>query len=156
MKTKIFIVMLFLLMGGTALRAQNKEADTEKAIAMLKEFYTVYDDASDGKGNIFEKYLSKELFLKVFEVSPDYQDDSLGYDPFIQAQDYEGAAINRSLKITSLGKDKYRVCFLLSDWAKKATCVDYQLKKDNQGNYMITNILSDKNFYNPKKQNKKR
>ena len=50
--------MLFLLMGGTALRAQNKEADTEKAIAMLKEFYTVYDDASDGKSNIFEKYLS--------------------------------------------------------------------------------------------------
>ncbi|WP_454996672.1 hypothetical protein [Capnocytophaga leadbetteri] len=156
MKIKIFIIMLFLLMGGTALRAQNKEADTEKAIAMLKEFYTVYDDASDGKSNIFEKYLSKELFLKVFEVSPDYQDDSLGYDPFIQAQDYEGAAINRSLKITSLGKDKYRVCFLLSDWAKKVTCVDYQLKKDNQGNYMITNILSDKNFYNPKKQNKKK
>ena len=144
-------------MGGTALRAQNKEADTEKAIAMLKEFYAVaYDDASDGKSNIFEKYLSKELFLKVFEVSPDYEDNSLGYDPFIQAQDYEGAAINRSLKITSLGKDKYRVCFLLSDWAKKATCVDYQLKKDNQGNYMITNILSDNNFYNPKKQNKKR
>ncbi len=156
MKTKIFIIMLFLLMGGTALRAQNKEADTEKAIAMLKEFYTVYDDASDGKSNIFEKYLSKELFLKVFEVSPDYEDNSLGYDPFIQAQDYEGAAINRSLKITSLGKDKYRACFLLSDWAKKATCVDYQLKKDNQGNYMITNILSDKNFYNPKKQNKKK
>ena len=143
-------------MGGTALRAQNKEADTEKAIAMLKEFYTVYDDASDGKSNIFEKYLSKELFLKVFEVSPDYEDNSLGYDPFRQAQDYEGAAINRSLKITSLGKDRYRVCFLLSDWAKKATCVDYQLKKDNQGNYMITNILSDKNFYNPKKQNKKK
>lgn len=156
MKTKIFIIMLFLLMGGTALKAQNKEADTEKAIAMLKEFYTVYDDTSDGKSNIFEKYLSKELFLKVFEVSPDYEDDSLGYDPFIQAQDYEGAAINRSLKITSLGKDKYRVCFLLSDWEKKATCVDYQLKKDNQGNYMITNILSDKNFYNPKKQNKKK
>ena len=156
MKTKIFIIMLFLLMGGTALRAQNKEADTEKAIAMLKEFYTVYDDASDGKSNIFEKYLSKELFLKVFEVSPDYEDNSLGYDPFIQAQDYEGAAINRSLKITSLGKDKYRACFLLSDWAKKATCVDYQLKKDNQGNYIITNILSDKNFYNPKKQNKKK
>ena len=156
MKTKIIIIMLFLLMGGTALRAQNKEADTEKAIAMLKEFYTVYDDASDGKSNIFEKYLSKELFLKVFEVSPDYEDNSLGYDPFIQAQDYEGAAINRSLKITSLGKDRYRVCFLLSDWAKKATCVDYQLKKDNQGNYMITNILSDKNFYNPKKQNKKK
>ena len=58
--------------------------------------------------------------------------------------------------MTSLGKDKYRVCFLLSDWAKKATCVDYQLKKDNQGNYMITNILSDSNFYNPKKQNKKK
>ena len=156
MKMKKIIVILFLLIGGTALRAQNKEADTEKAIAMLKEFYTVYDDASDGKSNIFEKYLSKELFLKVFEVSPDNEDDSLGYDPFIQAQDYEGAAINRSLKITSLGKDKYRACFLLSDWAKKATCVDYQLKKDNQGNYMITNILSDKNFYNPKKQNKKR
>jgi hypothetical protein len=48
------------------------------------------------------------------------------------------------------------VCFLLSDWAKKVTCVDYQLKKDNQGNYMITNILSDKNFYNPKKQDKKK
>ena len=140
-------------MGGTALRAQNKEADTEKAIAMLKEFYTVYDDASDGKSNIFEKYLSKELFLKVFEVSPDYQDDSLGYDPFIQAQDYEAKTLNRSLKITSLGNDRYRVCFLLSDWEKKKTCVDYQLKKNNKGKYMITNILSDKNFYiEPKKK----
>lgn len=141
-------------MGGTALRAQNKEADTEKAIAMLKEFYAVaYDDASDGKSNIFEKYLSKELFLKVFEVSPDYQDDSLGYDPFIQAQDYEAKTLNRSLKITSLGNDRYRVCFLLSDWEKKKTCVDYQLKKNNKGKYMITNILSDKNFYiEPKKK----
>ena len=144
--------MLFLLMGGTALRAQNKEADTEKAIAMLKEFYTVYDDASDWKSNIFEKYLSKELFLKVFEVSPDNEDDSLGYDPFIQAQDYEAKTLNRSLKITSLGNDRYRVCFLLSDWEKKKTCVDYQLKKNNKGKYMITNILSDKNFYiKPKK-----
>ena len=153
MKTKIFIIMLFLLMGGTALKAQNKEADTEKAIAMLKEFYTVYDDTSDGKSNIFEKYLSKELFLKVFEVSPDYEDDSLGYDPFIQAQDYEAKTLNRSLKITSLGNDRYRVCFLLSDWEKKKTCVDYQLKKNNKGKYMITNILSDKNFYiEPKKK----
>ena len=140
-------------MGGPALRAQNKEADTEKAIAMLKEFYTVYDDASDGKSSIFEKYLSKELFLKVFEVSPDYEDDSLGYDPFIQAQDYEAKTLNRSLKITSLGNDRYRVCFLLSDWEKKKTCVDYQLKKNNKGKYMITNILSDKNFYiEPKKK----
>jgi len=72
MKMKKIIVILFLLIGGTALRAQNKEVDTEKAIAMLKEFYAVaYDDDADWKSNIFEKYLSKELFLKVFEVSPD-------------------------------------------------------------------------------------
>ena len=141
-------------MGGTALRAQNKEADTEKAIATLKEFYKVIYDDNSWKEEQFLKYVSKELFNKVFP--PSREDNSPEYDPFIQAQDYEGAAINRSLKITSLGKDKYRVCFLLSDWEKKATCVDYQLKKDSQGNYMITNILSDKNFYNPKKQNKKR
>ena len=144
--------MLFLLMGGTALRAQNKEADTEKAIATLKEFYKVIYDDNSWKEEQFLKYVSKELFNKVFPPSPIGEDDSPGYDPFIQAQDYEAKTLNRSLKITSLGNDRYRVCFLLSDWEKKKTCVDYQLKKNNKGKYMITNILSDKNFYiKPKK-----
>ena len=154
MKAKIFITTLFFLIGATVLKAQNESSDTQKAITTLKEFYKVIYDDKGWKEEQFLKYVSKELFNKVF--SPSREDNSPEYDPFIQAQDYEGAAINRSLKITSLGKDKYRACFLLSDWAKKATCVDYQLKKDNQGNYMITNILSDKNFYNPKKQNKKK
>ena len=139
-------------MGGTALRAQNKEADTEKAIATLKEFYKVIYDDNSWKEEQFLKYVSKELFNKVFPPSPIGEDDSPGYDPFIQAQDYEAKTLNRSLKITSLGNDRYRVCFLLSDWEKKKTCVDYQLKKNNKGKYMITNILSDKNFYiKPKK-----
>ena len=154
MKTKFFITTLLFLIGGLCLKAQTNDTDTQKAIATLKEFYKVIYDDKGWKEEQFLKYVSKELFNKVF--SPSREDNSPEYDPFIQAQDYEGAAINRSLKITSLGKDKYRVCFLLSDWAKKATCVDYQLKKDSQGNYMITNILSDKNFYNPKKQNKKK
>ena len=124
MKTKILIIMLFLLMGGTALRAQNKEADTEKAIATLKEFYKVIYDDNSWKEEQFLKYVSKELFNKVF--SPSREDNSPEYDPFIQAQDYEAKTLNRSLKITSLGNDRYRVCFLLSDWEKKKTCVDYQ------------------------------
>ena len=151
---KIFITTLLFLMGGVALRAQTNDTDTQKAIATLKEFYKVIYDDNSWKEEQFLKYVSKELFNKVF--SPSREDNSPEYDPFIQAQDYEAKTLNRSLKITSLGNDRYRVCFLLSDWEKKKTCVDYQLKKDNQGNYMITNILSDNNFYNPKKQNKKR
>ena len=52
-----------------------------------------------------------------------------------------------------VSKELFNKCFLLSDWEKKKTCVDYQLKKNNKGKYMITNILSDKNFYiEPKKK----
>ena len=118
----------------------------------MKEFYKVIYDDNSWKEEQFLKYVSKELFNKVFPPSPPGEDNSPGYDPFIQAQDYEAKTLNRSLKITSLGNDRYRVCFLLSDWEKKKTCVDYQLKKNNKGKYMITNILSDKNFYiRPKK-----
>ena len=137
----------------TVLKAQNESSDTQKAIATLKDFYKViYDDNLGRKEEQFLKYVSKELFNKVFPPSPIGEDDSPGYDPFIQAQDYEAKTLNRSLKITSLGNDRYRVCFLLSDWEKKKTCIDYQLKKNNKRKYMITNILSDKNFYiKPKK-----
>ena len=152
MKAKIFITTLFFLIGATVLKAQNESSDTQKAIATLKEFYKViYDDNLGRKEEQFLKYVSKELFNKVF--SPSREDNSPEYDPFIQAQDYEAKTLNRSLKITSLGNDRYRVCFLLSDWEKKKTCVDYQLKKNSKGKYMITNILSDKNFYiEPKKK----
>ena len=154
MKAKIFITTLFFLIGATVLKAQNESSDTQKAIATLKEFYKViYDDNLGSEEEQFLKYVSKELFNKVFPPSPPGEDNSPGYDPFIQAQDYEAKTLNRSLKITSLGNDRYRVCFLLSDWEKKKTCVDYQLKKNNKGKYMITNILSDKNFYiEPKKK----
>ena len=154
MKTKNVIIILFFLIGTIVLKAQNESSDTQKAIATLKEFYrVVYDDNLGRKEEQFLKYVSKELFNKVFPSSTIGEDDSPGYDPFIQAQDYEAKTLNRSLKITSLGNDRYRVCFLLSDWEKKKTCVDYQLKKNNKGKYMITNILSDKNFYiEPKKK----
>ena len=154
MKTKFFITTLLFLLGGLCLKAQTNDTDTQKAIATLKEFYKViYDEVLDTKEPLFKKYISKELFLRVFPPSPPGEDNSPGYDPFIQAQDYEAKTLNRSLKITSLGNDRYRVCFLLSDWEKKKTCVDYQLKKNNKGKYMITNILSDKNFYiEPKKK----
>jgi len=150
MKTKFFITTLLFLIGGLCLKAQTNDTDTQKAIATLKEFYKVIYDDKGWKEEQFLKYVSKELFNKVFP--PSREDNSPEYDPFIQAQDYEAKTLNRSLKITSLGNDRYRVCFLLSDWEKKKTCVDYQLKKNNKGKYMITNILSDKNFYiKPKK-----
>ena len=150
MKTKFFITTLLFLIGGLCLKAQTNDTDTQKAIATLKEFYKVIYDDKGWKEEQFLKYVSKELFNKVF--SPSREDNSPEYDPFIQAQDYEAKTLNRSLKITFLGNDRYRVCFLLSDWEKKKTCVDYQLKKNNKGKYMITNILSDKNFYiKPKK-----
>ena len=152
MKTKFFITTLLFLIGGLCLKAQTNDTDTQKAIATLKEFYKVIYDDKGWKEEQFLKYVSKELFNKVFPPSPPGEDNSPGYDPFIQAQDYEAKTLNRSLKITFLGNDRYRVCFLLSDWEKKKTCVDYQLKKNNKGKYMITNILSDKNFYiKPKK-----
>ena len=153
MKTKFFITTLLFLIGGLCLKAQTNDTDTQKAIATLKEFYKVIYDDNSWKEEQFLKYVSKELFNKVFPPSPPGEDNSPGYDPFIQAQDYEAKTLNRGLKITSLGNDRYRVCFLLSDWEKKKTCVDYQLKKNNKGKYMITNILSDKNFYiEPKKK----
>ena len=153
MKTKFFITTLLFLIGGLCLKAQTNDTDTQKAIATLKEFYKVIYDDNSWKEEQFLKYVSKELFNKVFPPSPPGEDNSPGYDPFIQAQDYEAKTLNRSLNITSLGNDRYRVCFLLSDWEKKKTCVDYQLKKNNKGKYMITNILSDKNFYIRPKRN---
>ncbi|WP_454982360.1 hypothetical protein [Capnocytophaga granulosa] len=82
---KIFITTLLFLMGGVALRAQTNDTDTQKAIATLKEFYKViYDEVLDDKEPLFKKYLSKELFLKVFPPSPPGEDNSPGYDPFIQ------------------------------------------------------------------------
>ncbi|WP_460485786.1 YqhG/Tai3 family protein [Capnocytophaga sp. HP1101] len=146
MKTRFFIIGLFLITYTQA------SAQTQKAITTLKEFYTVvYDDALDSKENLFQKYVSKELLNNVFP--PSREDASPGYDPFIQAQDYDAKSIHRSLSITPLGDEKYRVCFLLSNWEKKRTCVEYQLKKNSQGNYIIANILSDKNFYiKPKKK----
>lgn len=154
MKTKFFITTLLFLIGGLCLKAQTNDTDTQKAIATLKEFYKViYDEVLDTKEPLFKKYISKELFLRVFPSSPPGEDNSPGYDPFIQGQDYEAKILNNSLKISSLGNDKYRVCFFRFDGEKKKTCVDYQLKKNSKGEYMITNILSDDNFYiEPKKK----
>ena len=127
MKAKIFITTLFFLIGATVLKAQNESSDTQKAIATLKEFYKViYDDNLGRKEEQFLKYVSKELFNKVFP--PSREDNSPEYDPFIQAQDYEAKTLNRSLKITSLGNDRYRVCFLLSDWEKEKNLCRLSIK----------------------------
>ncbi len=151
---KIFITTLLFLMGGVALRAQTNDTDTQKAIATLKEFYKViYDEVLDDKEPLFKKYLSKELFLKVFPPSPPGEDYSPGYDPFIQGQDYEAKTLNNSLKITHIESNIYKVCFIQFSEDKKKTCVDLELKKNSQGKYMITNILSDKNFYIKPKRN---
>ncbi|EGD33287.1 MULTISPECIES: DUF3828 domain-containing protein [unclassified Capnocytophaga] len=154
MKTKFFIITLLFLMGITMLKAQNKDNDTQKAIVTLKEFYKViYDEVLDDKEPLFKKYLSKELYHKVFPPSPPGEDNSPGYDPFIQGQDYEAKTLNNSLKITHIEGNIYKVCFVLFSEDKKKTCVDLQLKKNGQGKYMITNILSDKNFYIKPKRN---
>ena len=154
MKAKIFITTLFFLIGATVLKAQNESSDTQKAIATLKEFYKViYDDNLGRKEEQFLKYVSKELFNKVFPPSPPGEDNSPGYDPFIQGQDYEAKTLNNSLKITHIEGNIYKVCFIQFSEDKKKTCVDLQLKKNSQGKYMITNILSDKNFYIKPKRN---
>ena len=154
MKAKIFITTLFFLIGATVLKAQNESSDTQKAIATLKEFYKViYDDNLGRKEEQFLKYVSKELFNKVFPPSPPGEDNSPGYDPFIQGQDYEAKTLNNSLKITHIESNIYKVCFIQFSEDKKKTCVDLQLKKNSQGKYMITNILSDKNFYIKPKRN---
>ena len=150
---KIFITTLLFLMGGVALRAQTNDTDTQKAIATLKEFYKVIYDDNSWKEEQFLKYVSKELFDKVFPPSPLGEDDSPGYDPFIQGQDYEAKTLNNSLKITHIESNIYKVCFIQFSEDKKKTCVDLQLKKNSQGKYMITNILSDKNFYIKPKRN---
>ena len=150
---KIFITTLLFLMGGVALRAQTNDTDTQKAIATLKEFYKVIYDDNSWKEEQFLKYVSKELFNKVFPPSPPGEDNSPGYDPFIQGQDYEAKTLNNSLKITHIEGNIYKVCFIQFSEDKKKTCVDLQLKKNSQGKYMITNILSDKNFYIKPKRN---
>ena len=153
MKTKFFITTLLFLIGGLCLKAQTNDTDTQKAIATLKEFYKVIYDDNSWKEEQFLKYVSKELFNKVFPPSPPGEDDSPGYDPFIQGQDYEAKTLNNSLKITHIESNIYKVCFIQFSEDKKKTCVDLQLKKNSQGKYMITNILSDKNFYIKPKRN---
>ena len=153
MKTKFFITTLLFLIGGLCLKAQTNDTDTQKAIATLKEFYKVIYDDNSWKEEQFLKYVSKELFNKVFPPSPLGEDNSPGYDPFIQGQDYEAKTLNNSLKITHIESNIYKVCFIQFSEDKKKTCVDLQLKKNSQGKYMITNILSDKNFYIKPKRN---
>ena len=144
MKTKFFITTLLFLIGGLCLKAQTNDTDTQKAIATLKEFYKViYDEVLDDKEPLFKKYLSKELFLKVFPPSPPGEDDSPGYDPFIQGQDYEAKTLNNSLKITHIESNIYKVCFIQFSEDKKKTCVDLQLKKNSQGKYMIKISISN-------------
>lgn len=66
MKTKFFITTLLFLIGGLCLKAQTNDTDTQKAIATLKEFYKVIYDDNSWKEEQFLKYVSKELFNKVF------------------------------------------------------------------------------------------
>jgi len=131
----------------------NSNNDTIQGIKILKEFYlkfygsdTIFDDE-----NLKRKFVSERIIKRIDSLS-DGKDLILDYDPFINAQDYSGHIIRKTLEIKPLkNKDEYRVSFLLIGRKdEKRTYVDFLLKKAENGNFLIYSILNDEylNFNN--------
>ena len=131
----------------------NSNNDTIQGIKILKEFYlkfygsdTIFDDE-----NLKRKFVY-ECIIKRIDSLCDGKDLILEYDSFINAQDYSGHIIRKTLEIKPLkNKDEYRVSFLLIGRKdEKRTYVDFLLKKAENGNFLIYSILNDEylNFNN--------
>ncbi|MDR2917527.1 MAG: YbjP/YqhG family protein [Tannerella sp.] len=118
-----------------------KTSEDEEAVNTLKEFYTAYISVfslginQKAEDSILNKYVAKELLIKIEKASMDYVS-------FIKAQDAKPEWIE-TLKITSVVEEKgiYKVCYTDSYNEKSSeVCIELLLtKKDDY--YIINDIL---------------
>jgi len=126
-------------------KADPKDIREDKAMETLRKFYTLYilecsktDGNSDSIASFKNKYLTKNLQKKL-------KDLDLDYDPILNAQDCdESSIVTLNIKQEEGQKNVYDVCYTwLSDDTK--ICIKLLLMENN-GNYLIDNILSDINL----------
>lgn len=130
--------------------------DTIQGIKTLKEFYfKVYGNDTisiSSMEDLQRKFVSERLLKRIDSLS---EEDNyvLDYDPFIQGQDYLGEVIKKTLKVKPLkNQNEYRVSFFLFDEKnEKEKNIDFLLKKDNNGNFIIYSIINNEylNFNDP-------
>ncbi|MDR1403547.1 MAG: YbjP/YqhG family protein [Tannerellaceae bacterium] len=132
---------------GSKVSAATESADgNEKAVRLLKEFYTAYISCCDSPDGDWEtlrsirnKYLTKSLQDKL--EHPD-----LDYDPIIQAQDCDKSWIETlEIKPDAERQNVYDVYYAPALNQKKI-CIRLLLANDN-GNYLIADVLNDANIH---------
>lgn len=120
--------------------------DTIQGINTLKEFYLTFygDDNAYKNKKSKEQYISDRVLKRIDSLSGP-EEVTLDYDPFIQAQDYFGNIIRKTIEVKPLkNKNEYKVSFLLfGEKNEKRTEIDLLLKKDSKGNFLIDAILND-------------
>ncbi|MDR1402089.1 MAG: YbjP/YqhG family protein [Tannerellaceae bacterium] len=125
---------------------ESADGKEEKAIQRLKEFYTAYISCCDSPGkdlktlsSIRNKYLTESLLYKL-------ENSGLDYDPVIQAQDCDANWI-KTIEIhpDTERQNVYTVCYI-STYNSEETRIELLLADDN-GNYLIDDILNDVNIH---------
>lgn len=168
MKKIFFISILFLCFTEckkhtTSIDESIKNKDTliggdnNYGIKMLQDFYysCYVDEKKFSDSNLKRKFVSITI-LKRIDSLTNGENLILDYDPFIKGQDYNANIIKRTLEIKPLkNKNEFRVSFLLfGDKNERKTNVDFLLKKNEKGNFIISSILNDE-YLNIKNIDKK-
>ena len=115
------------------------ESVEDEAIKTLKEFYTAYMSGINSginrkaEDSILNKYVTKELLVKIKKAYMDY-------DPLIKGQDASLEGIE-TLEFTSIAGQKgiYVVCYTVQGYSP---CIKLSLIKIND-RYMINDILDE-------------
>jgi len=141
--------MYIVVFQSCAQNGKNKisnasEIKNEKAIQTLKEFYTLYIsacDSSDGNSaldSLKNKYFTVSLLNKL--KNPNLELDA---DPILNAQDCDKNCVKTlEIKPDAGQKNVYNVCYT---WLSDDTKVYIKLLLvENNGNYLIDDILSDR------------
>ena len=118
--------------------------DNQKAIQMLKEFYTAYiTEGIEGSGResvqrsqqILKKYVTAGLLDKISN------DTQLDYDPFVNAQDFFDNWL-KTLKVTKDESQQYVFNVSFFSWEKDERPIEIKVLILKAGNeYMVGDIL---------------
>jgi hypothetical protein len=126
----------------------NISYNNPKAIKTIKEFYVLKygsNSLSVNNSKLMKKYVSSKLLKKINSLTTNGDEPVLDYDPFINAQDFEGSIIKKTLTIVPLkNENAFRVTFMLvGNKEEKLTTIDLQLIKTPKGDYLIHNIINN-------------
>ncbi|SFI50085.1 DUF3828 domain-containing protein [Halpernia frigidisoli] len=124
---------------------------SKDAVNTLKEFYFAFygSDKPINDRRLMHKYVSERVLKRIDSLTANPENIILDYDPFINAQDFDGKVIKKTLEIRPLeNPNEYRASFLLfGEKNEKQTNIDFLLKKNKDGKLLIYSILSD-NYLN--------